>query len=227
MLAAIPPSHDGRVLASVLLIAGLAVADSINPVTILVAVYLVSAHDARRRLAAFVLGVFTVYLFGGMLLLLGSDELLHGALGGIEIPHAELAYVAAGAAAIVLPAVVWARGGRWRKTRLPEWALRPRSALLLGAAVTAIDLPTAFPYFGAIGVIAGSGAALLGQILLLVLFNALYVLPPALVLVARVASGDRWDSALAKARAAAERLAARLATRPSTVRSAPDESHTG
>jgi cytochrome c biogenesis protein CcdA len=198
------------VLASVLVIASLGLADSINPVTILIAIYLASTRDPRRRLAGLVLGVFTAYLLGGMLLLFASDELLHGVGGGIEVPHADLVNVVAGAVAIVVSAFVWAHRARLRRTRPPEWALRPGSALVLGAAVTAIDLPTAFPYFGAVAVVVTSGASLVGQILLLVLFNALYVLPLALVLLAHVAFGDRCEPALAKARAGMERLAAPL-----------------
>ena len=53
-----------------------------------------------------------------------------------------------------------------------------------------------------------SAASFIGQTLLLALFNAFYVLPPALILVAHVAFGDRCQSALATARAAVERVAA-------------------
>jgi len=43
-------------------------------------------------------------------------------------------------------------------------------------------------------VIVTSAASLIGQTLLLALFNAFYVLPPALILVAYVAFGDRAAS---------------------------------
>jgi cytochrome c biogenesis protein CcdA len=195
-------------VAVVLLIAALGLADSINPVTILIAVYLASTNDPRPRLAGFVLGVFAVYLLSGVVLVLGSDELLRGARSGIDVPHADLVSVFAGVAAIVLAALLWAHRGRWRRTRPPGWALEPRSTVALGAAVTAIDIPTAFPYFGAIGVIVGSDASVFGQLLLLVLFNAFYVLPPAVILVAHLAFGDRCRSALSAAGASVERLAA-------------------
>ena len=194
----------------VILVASLGLADSINPVTILIAVYLASTEDARPRLAGFVVGVFVVYLLGGLVLVLGPGELLQGAGTGVDVPHAGLVSVVAGAAAIILAVVLWARRARWRRLRPPDWALRPGSALTLGAVVTTIDLPTAFPYFGAIGVIVTSGASLIGQILLLLMFNLLYVLPPALVLVAHVALGNRCESALATAREAVERFAAPL-----------------
>lgn len=207
MLAAAAPSHDPSVVAVVLLIASLGLADSVNPVTIVIAVYLASMSDPRPRLAGFILGVFAVYLLGGVVLVLGSDELLDGGLSRIDVPDGELVSVLAGAAAIGVAGLLWVHRARWRRPRPPRWAVEPRSTLALGAAVTAIDLLTAFPYFGALGVIVTSGASLVGQILLLVLFNAFYVLPPALILVVHLVFGDRCGSALATARAAAERVA--------------------
>ncbi len=44
----------------------------------------------------------------------------------------------------------WVKRRRWTRLRLPEWALRTQSSFGLGASVTALDLLTAFPYFGAI-----------------------------------------------------------------------------
>jgi hypothetical protein len=57
-----PPGFldNGRVLAITLLVASLAVADSVNPVTVAVAVYLSATPDPVRRLAGFATGVFVV-----------------------------------------------------------------------------------------------------------------------------------------------------------------------
>ena len=52
---------DGRVLAITLLVVSLGVANSINPVTIAIAIYLASTRDPQRRLAA-TPGVFAVYV---------------------------------------------------------------------------------------------------------------------------------------------------------------------
>ena len=87
------------------------------------------------------LGVFAVYLLAGVMLVLGSDELQHGALSGIDVPHAALVSVLAGAAAIVLAALLWLHRARWRRPRPPARALEPRSTLALGAAVTRSTCP--------------------------------------------------------------------------------------
>ncbi len=197
-------------LAATAVVAALGLADSINPVTILVAVYLGSGPDPVRRLGGFIAGVFTVYLAGGLALMLGPAELLRGALAGVEIPGADAAAVVAGAALLVVAVAVWRRRERLAGVGLPEGLTRPGSTVALGALVTLLDLPTAFPYFGAIAVIVSADIATIAQVILLGLFNALYVLPLALVLAAHVAFGSRSHDLLARARATVQRIAAPL-----------------
>jgi cytochrome c biogenesis protein CcdA len=108
--------------------------------------------------------------------------------------------------------VLWVRRRRWTRRRLPEWALRTESSFALGAAVTALDLLTAFPYFGAIGVIVSSDLALPGQVVVLVVFNALYVLPLVAVRVADSLFGERAEAVLARGREAIERLSPAVLT---------------
>lgn len=197
-------------LAAAALVTALGVADSINPVTILVAVYLASGPDPVGRLGAFIAGVFVVYLCGGLALLLGPAELLRGALAGAEIPGADAAALVAGAALLVVAVAVWRRRARLARVGLPAGLTRPGSALALGAVVTVLDLPTAFPYFGAIAVLVSADAPVVAQVVLLGLFNVLYVLPLALVLIAHLALGARSHTVLARGRAAVERIAGAL-----------------
>lgn len=197
-------------LAAAAVVTALGVADSINPVTILVAVYLGSGPDPVRRLGGFIVGVFTAYLLGGLALMLGPAEILRGALAGVEIPGADAATLAAGVGLIVVAVAVWTRRKRLAGVRLPDGLARPGSALALGALVTVLDLPTAVPYFGAIAVIASADVPMVAQLILLGMFNLLYVLPLALVLVAHLAFGARCHALLARVRAAVERVAAPL-----------------
>jgi cytochrome c biogenesis protein CcdA len=197
-------------LAAAALVAALGLADSINPVTILVAVYLGSGPDPARRLAGFIAGVFAVYLVGGLALMLGPAELLGQALAGAEIPGADAAALVAGTALLVVAVAVWTRRRRLGRMRPPEALVRPGSALVLGAVVTFLDLPTAFPYFGAIGVMVSADLPLAAQLVLLGMFNVLYVLPLVLVLLAHLAFGERCHERLTRLRATVERIAAPL-----------------
>jgi cytochrome c biogenesis protein CcdA len=197
-------------LAAAAVVAALGVADSINPVTILVALYLGSGPDPVRRLGGFIGGVFAAYLAGGLALMLGPAELLRGVLSGVEIPGADAAALVTGGALILVAVAVWTRREHLARVQLPHGLTRPGSALALGALVTVLDLPTAFPYFGAIAVIVSADVPAAAQLILLVAFNVLYVLPLALVPGAHLAFGARGHALLARIRGAVERIAAPL-----------------
>jgi cytochrome c biogenesis protein CcdA len=75
-----------------------------------------------------------------------------------------------------------------------------RAAFALGAGIMAVELPTAFPYFGALAAVIGSGASLVAQLLLVVVFNLAFVLPLLAIVGLRVAAGERAEQRLAAAR---------------------------
>jgi cytochrome c biogenesis protein CcdA len=199
--------QNGRVIAITLLVASLAVADSVNPVTIAVAVYLSATPDAVRRLAGFAVGVFIVYLAGGAVLVLGPGELLRTAVHGVHSRGFHVVSIALGTLIIAVAGVIWARRGQFVGRDLSASVPRPGSALAIGAMVTAVDLPTAFPYFAAIAAIVGSDVGLVGQLALLVMFNALYVLPVCGILLLRLLTGERSAALLARASRLIERFA--------------------
>jgi cytochrome c biogenesis protein CcdA len=193
-------------------VASLALADSINPVTIAIAIYLASTRDPQRRLARYAAGVFAVYLAGGLVLVLGPGVLLRAAVEGSHRRGFHLASLLIGSLVIGLAIVLWAKRRRWTRLGLPQRLLTTESSFALGAAVTALDLPTAFPYFGAIGAIVSSDLAIPGQVVLLVVFNALYVLPLVAVLLARSLFGERAEAFLARASESIERLSPAVLT---------------
>jgi cytochrome c biogenesis protein CcdA len=96
--------------------------------------------------------------------------------------------------------VVW-----WQRKRLTS---KPRSTPIartgagftLGAGITLIELPTAFPYFAAIAAIVASGVSIGEQAILLTLFNVAFILPVLGVLGVLMAFGARSDRALGAAR---------------------------
>jgi cytochrome c biogenesis protein CcdA len=76
----------------------------------------------------------------------------------------------------------------------------------LGAGIMAIELPTAFPYFGAISAILSARTALPVEISLLVAYNALFVAPLIALLAVRRLAGERAERWLSSAEARAYRL---------------------
>jgi cytochrome c biogenesis protein CcdA len=80
---------------------------------------------------------------------------------------------------------------------MPRW---PSSA-----SVTAMELPTAVPYFGAIALLTSADLPMARWLPLLVLYNAIFVLPPVLLLVGHIVFGRRLNARYADLR---ERLQA-------------------
>jgi cytochrome c biogenesis protein CcdA len=65
---------------------------------------------------------------------------------------------------------------------------------LLGITVTTMELPTAVPYFGAIALLTTADLPMARWLPLLVLYNAIFVLPPVLLLVGHIVFGRRLDA---------------------------------
>ncbi len=173
-------------------------ADSLNPTTIAPALYLASGQRSRRRVAEFTLAVFVVYFLGGVIIALGPGQLL---LSLVPHPHRAVAYVIELMAGMAL---VTAGGMLWRhRERLAERpAVRPqsKSSVVLGATITAVELPTAFPYFAAIAAIVGADLDPARQLVLLLVFNICFVLPLLAILVTLTFGGDRASRLLAAGR---------------------------
>ncbi|MGH2914831.1 MAG: GAP family protein [Solirubrobacteraceae bacterium] len=172
------------------LVISFGIADSLNPTTIAPALYLAAGEQPRRQVAEFTLAVFGVYLVGGLAIALGPGELV---LALVPQPGRHLSYVLeiiAGVAILVLGSVLWVRRARLAQKATPK-ALRPsgRSGAWLGATITAVELPTAFPYFAAITAVVGSDVGILRTVILLVLFNLCFVLPLTGILATLTFSG--------------------------------------
>jgi hypothetical protein len=73
-------------------------------------------------------------------------------------------------------------------------------ALTLGVAVTALELPTALPYLGAVGAITRADLAVTDWLPLLVTYNLIFVLPPLLLLAGHVVLGERAGGLLERLR---------------------------
>ena len=167
------------------LVISIGIADSLNPSTIAPALYLATAEGARGRVIRFTAAVFGVYLLGGLAVALGPGELL---LDVVPHPGRRLSYVlevVAGIAMLTAAVFLWGyrdRLGRREREAVAEAKTaatteQRRSSALLGATITAVELPTAFPYFAAIAAIVGAGVGITREVMLLVIFNLCFVAP--------------------------------------------------
>lgn len=179
-----------------LLVASIALADSLNPSTILPAVYLATVPHAVRKIASFTLGVAVTTTLFGIVFVAGPGQLILGVLPHPSENAKHLLEAIGGLALMGLAVVFWKRG-QGLTDRIPsgESAGR-RSSFAFGAAIMAVELPTAFPYFAALAAIIGSNRSVPVQISYVLLFNALFVLPLVAILLIRARAGPRAEERL-------------------------------
>ena len=187
------------------LVVSIGLADSLNPTTIAPALYLATGEHARTRLIEFTLGVLLVYFVGGALIALGPGQLLLALVPKPDTEDRHVIEIVVGVAMLVAAAVLWRNRASLCQRRMPVPSAEGKSSAILGATITAVELPTAFPYFAAIAAIVGSGVDPARQLVLLLVFNLCFVLPLILMVVAMSLVGDRAIETLSRGRDFLER----------------------
>jgi len=166
------------VLKLVVTVVAIALPDCINPSLIGGELFVAAGPQPTRRTAAFTLAAWTVTFVFGLALALGLGDLI---LSFVPKPGATVKYALIAAAGLVLVlggTVVWIRRNALASSDpTPDRDKSHGSAALIGAGVAGLELPTAFPYFGAIALIVGSGVSNAAKLSLLVLYCVVYTLP--------------------------------------------------
>ncbi len=178
-----------------LLLIAIALADAVNPATIVPALYFATTEHPRRHIAAFAGAFLTVNFLGGVILVLGPGQLLLSA-----VPHpseaAKFAIEVIAGGALLLIGIVLLFGARNRRAEARQPEARGRAAGILGATIAAIELPTALPYFAAIAVVVGSGVGLASQLILVAVFNVVFISPVLAILVVLSVAGPSVEPTL-------------------------------
>jgi mono/diheme cytochrome c family protein len=168
------------------LVASVGLIDSLNPSTIAPALYLAAAGTARSVLA-FAAGVFAVSAAGGLALVVGPGQALVHAIPRPGERTTQLLELAAGAVALAAALALWLARARVARRLRDAQAPPARSAFLVGAGIMAVELPTALPYFAALAAVVASHRPVASQVGLVLLFNAIFVLPLVAVAALRLA----------------------------------------
>jgi cytochrome c biogenesis protein CcdA len=159
------------------IVIAIGLADSLNPGTVAPALYLATSESPKDKLVKFTAGVFIVYLAGGALIAAGPGQLLLSLVphpGPIFLQYVEMG---AGVVMIVGAALLWRYRHPLKEKELPEVIAGGRSSFLFGAGLTLVELPTAFPYFGALAAIVASHLGFVREAILVVLFNVMFIVP--------------------------------------------------
>ncbi len=209
-MRAYEPGDDGRhhallgnpartVMDLVVLVVSIALIDGLNPTTIVPALYLATGPRAVRSVLGFAGGFLAVNMTAGVAALALGQQL------GRFVPrpsqsHLHLAEIAAGLV------VVGVAGLLWRRRRSVEAAFATaehrvtRVAPLTGATLAAAELPTALPYFAVVAALAASGEQLAVRIVLLLVFNLVFLAPVFAIAAVRALAGPRAVGWLANVR---------------------------
>jgi cytochrome c biogenesis protein CcdA len=183
------------------LVVSIGLADSLNPTTIAPALYLATGGErSRAQVAEFTFGVFVVYLLGGAIIALGPGQLILSLVPNPSVDARHIIETVAGAALLVAALWLWRHRKRLCDQQLPTPREEGRSSVILGATITAIELPTAFPYFAAIAAIVGSGLDPARQLVLLLLFNVCFVFPLLGIMATMTFGGEQAERLLTTGR---------------------------
>jgi cytochrome c biogenesis protein CcdA len=183
-----------------LVLASIALVDSTSmlPLGIPVMLAMLAAPRGLAACVAFLLGILAVYLPSGIIIALGLGavfervgEALAEALTKTPGTSDLALQIAIG---VALLAFGWKLSGT-RQKRAEKAAQRTGLGLLesftLGAGLMIVGMPGALPYFAAVDQILRADTSTSGAVLALAWYNAVFLLPLALVPVLRVALGGR------------------------------------
>jgi cytochrome c biogenesis protein CcdA len=187
------------------LVVSIGLADSLNPTTVGPAIYLATGERPRRRVLAFIAGVFAVTFIGGALIALGPGQLLIDIVNRPSRTARHIVETVIGGLLIATGLALFYFRRRLTEGGTPYLTRERRSSALLGASIMALELPTAFPYFAAIAAIVGSGLGPLRQLVLLLLFNLCFILPLLAIVLVLEFAGDHAGKVLARWRGFLER----------------------
>jgi cytochrome c biogenesis protein CcdA len=181
------------VLALILLVVSIGIADSVNPSTIAPALWLVTTPRGGR-LGSYALGVFAVYLAGGLVLVFGPGPALISVLHDIRGPVEHGVELAGGVLALGFACVlVRSRPSEPHSVHHKRRSYSRSSAFMLGAGIMLIELPTAFIYFGAITAILAAHPGAPVEASLVVAYNLMFVAPILAILIVHDFAGKRFD----------------------------------
>ncbi|QGK71815.1 GAP family protein [Allosaccharopolyspora coralli] len=171
---------------------GLSLLDALNPSALAVTLLLVlRGGPYRSRVVAYVSAIFATYLVLGIAIYAGFGGVL--ALFDNAIVREVGYWLAAVLGTAMLLFALFPPARTRQGMKLPRLPERLPLSLVMGTGVTitVAEFSTAFPYLGAIGLLRDLTGEFAVAVPLLASYNAIFVLPPVLLMVAFAAFGDR------------------------------------
>jgi cytochrome c biogenesis protein CcdA len=211
------------------IVISIALADSVNASTIGPALVLATGEHPRRSVLEFSLGVVAVFFLGGALLVLGPGRALLALVPHPRATARYIVETVVGVAMLGVAVVLWTRRrsptrdadeGRTHREARGQGGdpgeqgpddreqgandgartQHRKSPALMGAGIAVVELPTAFPYIGAIAAIVSSGLGLWRELFLVAVYDVCFVLPLFGIILVQTVAGERATQTLARIR---------------------------
>ncbi len=172
----------------------LAFVDSLNPATIATMMIILPLVQKKWHALLFIKGTFLVYWLSGVFIYLGISKvvaeifiefiqnnsqviaLIEGVIGGVLFLF--------GCYLIYKLALNHNKSIEQELKGTSIKVVNPYTIFILAISSTFMDLPTAFPLFGLVGILSKASSGILFDLLIFTLYVAIYVLPMLLIYIA-------------------------------------------
>ena len=166
-------------------------ADVINPVLLAAQIYTMGSPKAIRNTVALLLGWFVVYFISGVLLAIGLEKIT----AFLENPRTIDFYIESVVALLLFIfgfKFLFQKSAQKAKQEYdPSSKLNAISAFGIGATINLIGMPFAIPYFAALDQILKANLSVAASLVALFIYNLLYILPFAILVVIKLAMGEK------------------------------------
>jgi cytochrome c biogenesis protein CcdA len=158
----------------------IALVDALNLSTIVSCAFLLNTPHPVRRTISYIAGVFGTYYLIGAALLIGFGDRINHVVDRSQSKTVQTG-VKLGIAFVLISMALhhWIRRTRARTPRPlrnPK-STHPATAFTFGVTMTLFDLTTAIPYVAALGSIARTRLHRVAELLILLLYNLIYLIP--------------------------------------------------
>jgi cytochrome c biogenesis protein CcdA len=176
---------------------------SMIPMALVALITLMAGPRPLLSSIAFLAGIYLTYFACGVLIFLGLDSVIdvlnQWFVEFMNHPDTTDLYIqiAIGALLLFLAIRMTRTGKPVRKERTPQ-KTSPFAAFTFGGGLIIVGMPGAVPYFAAVDQILRADPSTTTGILLFLYYNAVFILPLALIVVIRAVMGERGDAVMAR-----------------------------
>lgn len=184
----------------------LALFDSLNPATIATMMILLPLAKKKWHTLIFITGTFAVYFSSGFLVYVGVDVYLSSLLKDVLIEFS--LYIGVIELAIAITMIIIGIIQSYNLVRriinkeqnqkdymaAVVKMVNPLALIVLAISSTLMDIPTAIPYFGFVGIVSSSNPNILTAVILFSLYCLVYVMPMIILYsIFAFIQGDRFN----------------------------------